>query len=85
MRDVTIFTKVGCPYCVSAKALLNKKGVAYDEIDVSHDFDLKRTMVARSGGRQTVPQIFAGDRHLGGCDDLYALDRSGKLDTLLAN
>ena len=85
MRSVTIFTKIGCPYCVSAKALLNKKGVAYNEIDVSRDVELKRSMIARSAGRQTVPQIFAGDRHIGGCDDLYALDRSGQLDPLLAS
>ncbi len=84
MPDVTIFTKVGCSYCVSAKALLNKKSVAYKEIDVTQDMELKRSMVARSGGRQTVPQIFAGDKHLGGCDDLYALDHTGQLDMLLA-
>ena len=84
MSGVTIFTKVGCSYCVSAKALLNKKGVAYKEVDVTRDMELKRSMVAKSGGRQTVPQIFAGDKHLGGCDDLYALDHSGQLDMLLA-
>ena len=83
MRDVTIYTKLGCPYCSSAKQLLRRKGVAYKEIDITGDSGARSLMIERSG-RHTVPQIFAGDRHLGGCDDLYALEHSGKLNPLIA-
>lgn len=83
MTLVEIYTTTICPYCVRAKALFKKKGVAYHEINVEADESLRDAMVARSGGRQTVPQIFIGDRHIGGCDDLYALDRQGGLDPLL--
>ncbi len=82
MRDVTIYTKLGCPYCSSAKQLLRQKGVAYTEIDITGDSEARRLMIERSG-RQTVPQVFVGDRHLGGCDDLYALEHAGMLDPLL--
>jgi glutaredoxin 3 len=80
---VTIYTTAMCPYCHAAKQLLKKKGIAYDEIDVSFDPAGRRAMTERAGGRQTVPQIFVGATHVGGCDDLYALDRAGKLDPLL--
>ena len=83
MPDVDIYTTKICPYCVRAKRLLDKKGVTYREIDVSHDADLMDTMVERAGGRQTVPQIFIDATHVGGCDDLYALDAKGGLDPLL--
>ncbi len=83
MPDVEIYTTTVCPYCVRAKRLLDKKGVTYREIDVSFDHDLRESMVVRAGGRQTVPQIFIGATHVGGCDDLYALDADGGLDPLL--
>jgi len=83
MRNVTIYTKLGCPYCSSAKQLLRQKGVAYTEIDITGDARARSVMIERSG-RHTVPQIFAGDRHLGGCDDLYDLEQAGELDTLFA-
>jgi len=84
MPHVTIYTTPFCPYCTMAKRLLAAKSVAYDEIDVSRDSATRDTLVAKSGGRHTVPQIWIGDRHVGGCDDLYALDRGGELDALLA-
>ncbi len=72
-----------CPYCDRARALLVRKGVAFREIKVDEDPAERATMLARSGGRRTVPQIFIGDRHVGGFDDLYALDKAGELDKLL--
>ena len=84
MPPVTIYTKGWCPYCSAAKDLLRQKGVAFDEIDIGGGAEKRAEMLARSGGRSTVPQIFVGDRHVGGCDDLHALDRSGGLDPLLA-
>jgi glutaredoxin 3 len=84
MADVTIYTTTFCPYCVSAKRLLERKGVAYREINVGHDMQLRLEMEQRSR-RRTVPQIWIGDHHVGGCDDLYALERAGKLDSLLTN
>ncbi len=83
MKNVTIYTTRTCPYCRSAKALLAKKQIAYDEIDVSHDPETRHVMTQRAGGRRTVPQIFIGETHVGGCDDLYDLDDAGKLDALL--
>lgn len=83
MQNVTIYTKLGCPYCSSAKQLLRQKKVAYTEIDITGDANARSLMIERSG-RHTVPQIFAGGRHLGGCDDLYALELQGELDPLLA-
>ncbi len=82
MKPVTIYTTHTCPYCVKAKKLLDHKGVSYTEIDVSDEQD-RMKMVERAGGRRTVPQIFIGDTHVGGCDDLYALEKDGKLDPLL--
>lgn len=83
MKSVTIYTTPICPYCVRAKSLLGKKGVAYEEVDVMMDQKAREEMLAKSGGARTVPQIFIGTTHVGGCDDLYALDRDGKLDPLL--
>ena len=83
MTKVTIYTTIFCPYCMAAKSLLNKKGVDYEEIDVSGDFQLRQTMTERSNGCRTVPQIFIGEQHVGGYDDMSALDRAGRLDPLL--
>lgn len=83
MADVTIYTRQFCGYCASAKALLDSKGVAYVEHDATGKPDLREEMIAKSG-RNTFPQIFIGSRHVGGCDDLHALDRAGKLEPLLA-
>lgn len=85
MPDIEIYTTPYCPYCLDAKALLNKKGVAFTELDVSRDRDLRQHMVQRAQGRTTVPQIFIGEIHVGGCDDLYALEGAGGLDPLLAS
>jgi glutaredoxin 3 len=82
MVAVEIYTTGYCPYCRWAKDLLRKKRVEYKEIDVS-DYKLRAEMTARANGRTTVPQIFIGPTHVGGCDDLYALDEAGKLDPLL--
>ncbi|NCC21748.1 MAG: glutaredoxin 3 [Alphaproteobacteria bacterium] len=83
MRNIEIYTTSSCPYCVRAKALLDRKGVSYSEYKVDHDEEKRAEMIRRSGGRRTVPQIFVDDRPLGGCDDIHALDRQGKLDPLL--
>lgn len=85
MRPVEIYTTPICPYCAMAKRLLQKKGVSFAEIDVSRDPALRQAMTQRAMGRRTVPQIFVGDTHVGGCDDLYALEDAGKLDPLLAS
>ena len=82
--SVTIYSKSWCPYCSAAKDLLRRKEVAFDEIEISGDASLRQEMIGKAGGRTTVPQIFIGDRHVGGCDDLYDLDRAGQLDPLLA-
>ena len=84
MPQVTIYTTPICPYCAMAKRLLASKSVVFDEIDVSRDAAKREVMVTKSGGRRTVPQIWIGDRHVGGCDDLYALEQGGQLDALLA-
>jgi glutaredoxin 3 len=83
MKPVEIYTTRICPYCHSAKALLNRKGVSFTEHDVTFDPELRQAMTARANGRRTVPQIFIGEVHVGGSDDLYAAERAGKLDTLL--
>lgn len=85
MKTVEIYTTPFCPYCIAAKRLLQKKGVAYTETDVSRDPDLRQAMTARAGGRRTVPQIFIGDTHVGGSDDLHLLEHQGRLDPLLAD
>lgn len=83
MPPVVIYTKPSCPYCVRAQALLQRKGVAYEEIVASADPELREEMIRRSG-RMTYPQIFIGEKHVGGCDDLHELERRGELDRLLA-
>jgi glutaredoxin 3 len=83
MKPVEIYTTQICPYCAMAKRLLQKKGVAYTEIDVGRDPGLRDGMIRRAGGRRTVPQIFIGGQHVGGCDDLHDLDEAGRLDALL--
>ncbi|HLO75499.1 MAG TPA: glutaredoxin 3 [Magnetospirillum sp.] len=83
MADIEIFTTQVCPYCVRAKRLFDKKGAAYREVDVSHDAALRESMTARAGGRRSVPQIFINGEHIGGCDDLYALEAAGGLDAKL--
>jgi glutaredoxin 3 len=83
MSKIKIYTTPICPYCVRAKQLLKKKGAEFDEIDVFMDADARAEMEDRSQ-RRTVPQIFIGDTHVGGCDELYALEKNGKLDPLLA-
>jgi glutaredoxin 3 len=84
MPDVTIYTTQFCPYCSAAKSLLSRKGAVYREVDVSYDPAERTRMIERAAGRRTVPQIFIGATHVGGSDDLHALDRAGKLDALLA-
>ena len=79
---ITIYTTPYCPYCHAAKALLNRKGAAFEEIDVQ-DPSLRQQMMLRANGRRTVPQIFIGEQHVGGSDDIHDLDRRGKLDPLL--
>lgn len=84
MPSVTIYTTAWCPYCRAAKSLLDRKGAAYEEIDVDGKPELRQAMTAKAGGRTSVPQIFIGDRHVGGSDDIHALDARGELDRLLA-
>lgn len=83
MRKVVIYTTDYCPYCVKAKRLLDLKKVSYEEIDVTHNQALRDEMMKKAEGRRTVPQIFIDDQPIGGCDDLHALEASGKLDFLL--
>jgi glutaredoxin 3 len=83
MPQVTLYTTGWCPYCFAAKSLLRKKGVAFEEIDVDGKPDLRKAMTERAGGRTSVPQIFIGEKHVGGSDDLHALDARGELDKLL--
>ncbi len=84
MAAVTIYTRPLCPYCVSAVSLLKKKGVEFEHIDVGFSAEKKAEMVQRANGARTFPQIFIGETHVGGCDDMMALERAGKLDALLA-
>ncbi len=84
MSKVTIYTSAYCPYCMMAKRLLDKKGAAYDEISVDGRPAVRDEMTARAGGRTSVPQIWIGNRHIGGSDDLHALDSTGGLEPLLA-
>jgi glutaredoxin 3 len=84
MPTVEIFTTRWCPFCHAAKALLTRKNVAFTEIDVTGDWDGRKRMIERANGRTTVPQIFVGKTHIGGSDELHALERAGKLDPLLA-
>ena len=80
---ITIYTTAFCPYCMGAKQLLDKKGAAFDEIKVDGDREARATMSERAGGKTTVPQIFIGETHVGGCTELYTLDKDGKLDAML--
>jgi glutaredoxin 3 len=82
MPKIIIYSKDPCPYCVRAKNLLRRKGVEFTEIKITSD-EIKSEMISKSGGRMTVPQIFINEKHIGGCDDLHALDAAGKLDELL--
>jgi glutaredoxin 3 len=84
MRKVTIYTTRFCPYCVAAKRLLTRKKVAFEDIDVGGRPDLRREMQEKAAGRYTVPQIWIGEVHVGGCDELYELEDQGRLDALLA-
>jgi len=83
MSHVTIYTKPYCSYCYRAVALLEQKGIDFTEIEAGFDPDLRREMIERAGGRATFPQIFIGERHIGGCDEMMALERQGELDPLL--
>lgn len=85
MPAVEVYTTPLCPYCWSAKKLLRRKGIAFVEINVAGESRRRAEMVARAKGRTTVPQVFIGDLHVGGCDDLYELDEMGKLDRLLTD
>ena len=84
MQPVTIYTKPFCPYCSRALSVLQKKGANFTEIEAGFDANLRKEMIQRSGGRATYPQIFIGETHIGGCDDMMALERAGKLDPMLA-
>lgn len=83
MADVVIYTKNYCPYCRDAKELLQKKGLSFTEYDLMTEPQRRNEMIAKAGGRTTVPQIFINGQHLGGCDDIYALERQGKLDAII--
>lgn len=83
MAEIVIYTTATCPYCLAAKRLLSQKGAAFEEISVDGDRARRAEMAKRAGGRSTVPQIFVDGRHIGGCDDLYALERENRLDPLL--
>lgn len=85
MAQITVYSGPNCPYCQRAKMLLQKKGAAFQEFDVKADPAKRDEMLQKSGGKQTIPQIFINGQHIGGCDDLYALDAAGKLDGLLAS
>lgn len=85
MPQIDIYTQPLCPYCARAKALLTQKGVAFNEIDSPRGSAKREEAISRSGGRTTVPQIFINGQHVGGCDDLLALDADGRLDKLLAS
>lgn len=83
MLEVIMYWKPGCPYCASAEALLQQKGITPIKFRIDNDSNLRAEMIEKSGGRKTVPQIFINGRHIGGCDDLYALEEQNALDSLL--
>ena len=85
MAQIEIYSSIFCPYCARAKALLDSKGAAYENIDIMEQPDRRDEMVERAGGRTSVPQIFINGEHIGGSDDLHALDRAGNLDAKLAS
>ncbi|MBF0357891.1 MAG: glutaredoxin 3 [Magnetococcales bacterium] len=84
MPKIIVYSTTVCPYCVRAKMLLDKKGAEYEEINLTKNPDRHDEMLEKTGGKRTVPQIFIGDKHVGGCDDLYELEFEGELDSLLA-
>lgn len=84
MPEIVVYTKDYCPYCHAAKELLRKKGAAFTEVDIQKHPDRRAEMIQKAGGRTTVPQVFIGGRHVGGCDDIHALDGAGKLDPMIA-
>lgn len=83
MQKITIYTRAFCPFCSRAVSLLQKKGVDFTEIDAGMDPDRKQEMVSRANGARTFPQIFVGEQHIGGCDEMMALERAGKLDPMI--
>jgi glutaredoxin 3 len=83
MPAITIYTKDWCPYCAAAKKLLDEKGAPFTEIDIEAKPELRAEMIQKAGGRTSVPQIFIGERHVGGCDDIHALDARDELEALL--
>ncbi len=83
MSNVTIYSSNRCPFCVKAKMLLDKKNIEYEEIDVTDNEEARKKLVEKANGMRTVPQIFIGETHVGGCDDLYELENNGKLDPML--
>jgi glutaredoxin 3 len=83
MQKIELYTKGHCPYCKRAKALLSQKGLEFTDFEIDKNPELRPPMIERANGRTTVPQIFIGETHVGGCDDLFALESAGKLDTLL--
>jgi glutaredoxin 3 len=85
MPQITVYSGPNCPFCERAKMLLKKKGAAFEDFNVKSDADKLTEMMDRSGGMRTIPQIFINGQHIGGCDDLFALDSAGKLDPLLAS
>jgi glutaredoxin 3 len=85
MASVVIYTREFCGYCARAKALLEKKGVDFVEHNATYSPDMRQEMIGKSNGRSTFPQIFINEEHVGGCDELHALDRAGRLDPMLAN
>jgi glutaredoxin 3 len=85
MSSIVVYSKAYCPFCVRAKALLDSKGVNYKEFDIGLQPELRDEMIAKANGGYTVPQIFIGEQHIGGCDDLMALERQSKLDDMLKN
>lgn len=84
MKQVTIYTNGWCPYCAAAKELLTRKQVAFEEISIDGKPEVRQAMIQRAGGRTSVPQIFIGGVHVGGCDDLHALESAARLDAMLA-
>jgi glutaredoxin 3 len=83
MTEIIVYSKSYCPYCTDAKGLLQKKGAAFTEVDIQKHPERRDEMIKKAGGKTTVPQIFINSTHIGGCDDIYALERQGKLDALL--
>jgi glutaredoxin 3 len=83
MATIEVYSSDRCPYCVKAKALLDRKGVEYQEINVTEDDEARQALVKKANGLRTVPQIFIDGNHVGGCDDLYALDQKGELDPMI--